>query len=231
MSESLEKYKEKMSAKRRVRQQALAILRRSADAGISPKYMRIKRKTLKPLLCKDFFGGEKKVDEALDFIYNHPMDLIKKPFIVIDGGDVYGRKIVGNALLFRFIGCDKVGLQETATTLSRSFQTFTTDGIGRNDYLTNLLRPDILLISDFHPGMLRTESMNGGDFFDDLLGKREEMGKVTIISFQLPIPGKQIIDGSGLLTDMRYGQYLCMLSKADKTNRDNIYRIRVNINE
>lgn len=219
--------------KRRVRQQALAVLRRAKDAGMSKQYMRIKKEVFRPLLCDSYYGGGDKASKVADCIYEHPMDAMKKPFVVIDGGDVYSRKIAGSAILFRFIGCDKIGLQETAATLARNFQTFVTDGVGRNDYLSDLLNPDVLFIMEFHSGLLRTEGMGGGDFFDDLLGKREEDGKVTIISFQVPIPGKQIVDSSGELKDMRYGQYLCMLSMADKKKmeRDNIFRIRMKINE
>tara|TARA_R110000824_G_scaffold8450_2_gene38459 strand:+ start:18980 stop:19675 length:696 start_codon:yes stop_codon:yes gene_type:complete len=231
MDEALEKYQKAMSRRRKIRQQALAILRRATAAGIPEKYQRLKQDSLEPLLCEDYYGGKEGVKKVADRIFKDPMSLFDKPFFVIDGGDMYDRKTASYALLFRMISCDKVGLQESATTLSRSFQTFTTDGIGRNDYLISLLNPSVLLVQDFHAGLLKSENMNGGDFFDDLFEKRDNSGKTTIITFQTPIPGEGIVGQNGLLADMRYGQYLSMLSKADKNPKEQIFRIRLNINE
>ena len=228
--DSLDSYRNKMSHNRRVIAQARAIIQRSKSAGIPDKYLRINRQKLKTVIDDHY---HKDVDSLLSNIYDKPMDLMKKEFIIIDGGTMMQRKLAGFALLFRFISCDKCGLYKHGTELAHQLQSINvnSENLSRNDLADSLRHADILFISE----ILKTDFRKGfetGRFFDEILSYRDDYVKPTIISFANPLPSLNsgVYDDNEMTEQDQYGQYMCTLSRSEKSKNDKIFRIRVKNN-
>ena len=86
---------------RRAKMLALSVFERARNAGIPPRYMRIVKEHVKPIL---------KDERIVEKIYIRPLSFKQTPFIIIDGGSGHERKLIGYALLFRFIACSMSGL-------------------------------------------------------------------------------------------------------------------------
>jgi hypothetical protein len=228
-SDSLLEFQRKESRNRRILIQAQTILKRAEKSGIPQKYMRIKPDVFKSLLDTQY---HKNVDKVTDFIYKTPLELLKKEFIVIDGGNIVQRKRAGFAILFRLIACDKHGLCKNGGELAHQLQSLRVfeEGMGRNDLSEELRQHDVLFISECSKDDFR-KGFETGRFFDEILTYRDDNVKPTIVSFVNPLPSKEnTLNSKNEMNETdQFGQYMCSLSKADKINDDRIFRIRVGV--
>ncbi|MFA7219867.1 MAG: hypothetical protein WC119_05135 [Synergistaceae bacterium] len=225
--DSLEEYQRKMAHNRRIILQAKAILSRAKKAGIPEKYMRINREAFMNLLDTDY---HKNVEEVADFVYERPMDLLKKEFIIIDGGGQVERKRAGFAVLFRLIACDRFGLHKDIGNVAHDFQSLGTsaDGVTRNDLAESLRKVDLLLLSEYKPDTFR-KGFETGQFFDDVLTYRDDYVKTTIVTMFNPLAKNRVEeDLENVMTEKgQYGVYVCSMTQADQTKDPRFYRIRV----
>lgn len=237
---TLEEYQETMSLKRRVQQQALAILKRAKDAGIPPQDMRIPQDEFEGMLDPSYFSlveekltlkdSKEKTSLLCKELFTIPEKILSVPFIIIDGGNPYERKRAGFALLFRAIAWDKIGKHQSFVHTVHSLNTWEgSNGQNRTEIVSELKEYDILFISecsvrDFKP------TLEGGSFFDDVLQDREVEGKTTILTFP-SITSKGVINSTEDSSDHIAGQYMSMFSQADSEKRyNNMLRIRVKSN-
>jgi hypothetical protein len=224
MNESLEEYKKEMEYKRRVNSQALAILGRAKTAGIPKKYTRIGPDRFAEILCEKFHGDTKKFTHSL---YNNADQLFKKQFIIIDGGDLYSRKEAGFALLFRMIACDKIGKYVDCSQLASEFQSIRFEkGANRNDIVSELQKEEVLFINEVNKRKFNVH-FDSGIFFDQLLEKRDDYNRPTILTFSSPLESSGGFSEGNAITDDRCGAYLALLSHADLKKSTNVFRIRV----
>jgi hypothetical protein len=228
----LEKYQDEMSRKRKVRQQALAILSRAKEAGIPESQMRITENEFKQLIdtdyCKYRKWDAKGIDTFCHGLFTIPSILLKTPFILIDGGNMYSRKRAAYALLFRMIAWDRLAMCYSCANVAHSLQQFKSNGdISRNDFAMEIKQQDMLYISECEVGLFKP-IFEAGSFLDEILEWREARNKPTILSFVNPIPLKGY-ESRERVSDLSTGQYMMMFSEADSgdyTNK-NIIRIRV----
>lgn len=222
----LEKMQEDIARKRRIKIQALAIIKRSVEAGI-PDDMRIGKDGFRELLDEKFHNGKSKTDDLAENIFNKADLLFKHPFIIIDGGNRITRTKCGFSLLFRMIACDKSGKYESFSHFTNTLSTFTKFGVARNEYNENMANYDVLFLSEFE--RLTQIYNNVGSYIDETFEKRHYEHKPTIISFVRPLNSREEVSRDGILDDNLYGQYLPLLSKIDMdgTIIDNVLRIRV----
>jgi hypothetical protein len=225
--ESLQQYQDRMSKKRRIRAQALAILRRAKDAGIPESEMRIGPAQLKSYLSPDFHDGDKGVDKVIDQIYNKANDLFRNKFIIIDGGDMYSRRKAGFAILFRMIACDYNGKFYGCQSVTHKFQSISsTAEMFRNDFADELKQYDVLFLEEFRKEQIK----NGFEiqwFIDEVLSSRDLQSKPTIITFSNPVAGHGLSEENALTSTAAFGQYMCMLTQLDTKTIPNCLRIRV----
>jgi len=209
---------EKIYEERRVRQQALAIIQRGRDAGIPERYLRIPEEDFADLLSVKHHKNPK---AWADLAYKQAATkLFKRPFILIDGGDVESRKKAGFAILFRMIACDRRGLYRSCQELIHKFQTIKVeDGINRNQYTEELKTYDVLLMAEFGRSMFSAH-FESGSFFDEVLGFRSDRLKPTIITFS------DIIDKGNAIRHKDCGEYFANFSIKENTT-DEVLRIRV----
>lgn len=229
--QSLKEYQEKMAHNRRIVVMAQTILKRAKDAGIPEKYMRINKDKFKNVLDDRY---HKNVDKIANFVYDTPLNLLKKEFILIDGGTMHQRKIAGFGLLFRLISCDRYGTYKNGVELSHQLQTIKAfgEGLYRNDITESMRSADILFISECGKSEFK-KGFEVGRFFDDFLSYRDDYVKPTIISFSQPIPsgkGMGLQDNNEMVEQDQFGQYMCMFSKSETNKDDRIFRIRVKSN-
>lgn len=227
--ENLQDYQNEMALRRKIRLQALAILRRCRDAGIPESEMRIGMDQLKPILDPDYHDGKKglEVNTLINNIYKHADGLFNFNFIVIDGGDIFTRRKAGFALLFRMIACDSNGKFYTCQDVSHKLQTInSTAEMNRNDIADELKLYDILFLEEF-----RKEQLKAGFevqwFIDEILTARSLHGKPTIFTFSNPVAGHGLSEENALSSTSAYGQYMCMLSQLDMKPIPKTLRIRV----
>lgn len=233
-TETLEQYKAEMSRKRRIIQQARAILQRAKDAGIPPNEMKIGEKVFRSLMDQNYFSNKglnsKMVDKMCHDIFNVPNYLFRRPFILVDGGNMYLRKRACFALLFRMIAWDRMGMYKSCDNTVHMLQSIKSTGdMSRNEYANELKSFDVLYLSEctsksFNP------HFESGSFFDEIFEARESNGKPTIVSFVNPIPMKGV-ESAERNSDTATGQYMMMFSESDSgMDFDNILRIRVKSN-
>lgn len=211
-----------ISKKRRAFAQARAIIQRSRNAGIPEKYMRLKISDIEPLICNHYHGS---TDSVIDSIYRRPIELFKKPFIVIDGGDNYKRKKMGFAILFRMISCDRYGKFYDCRNLCGEFQTIRSESFYRNDLVSDIKNKDVIFINEFSPRNFSAH-FESGLFFDQLLEYRDDYNKPTIITFSSPLESSSFNIGNSI-NDDRCGIHLAALSQSDLDNKGNVFRIKV----
>lgn len=224
----------------RARQMARAIIDRSREAGIPEKYLRLKEELFREVLCDRFHKISKNeelpeenfprsVEDFSNSVYNNPSFLLKRDFIVIDGGDFNARQRAGFAILFRMISYDKRGMYVDCTSLSHKLQSInSTYGITRNDLTDELKRYDLLFIGDFNKKIF-SPHFETGSFFDEILAERVTRSKTTIVSFTAPIDDvkksreEMARDGS---LDAGCGFHFANLSFTNKST-NSILRVRV----
>lgn len=236
MNEELKKYQDEMARKRRIQQQALAILQRAKDANIPPLDMRIKEEEFMSMIDFSYFQGRKtnklnkeQTTALVSSLFNDPKRTLKIPFIIIDGGDIYSRKRAGFALLFRMIAWDKgIGMHLSCDKITHMLQTINADDtISRNAYTEQLKEYDILFISECIRTLFKP-NWETGSFFDEFLENREANVKPTIITMVNQIPYGNI-ESPEKTSEATTGQYLKMFTDSDSGEREykNILRLRI----
>ena len=227
MKEDMEEYRHKMSIARRTQLQAYAILKRAEKAGIPEKYLRIQEDEFCKFLSPDYYKGKDIANKLSAVIYRKANSLLKKSFVLIDGGELQDRKRAGFALLFRMIACDleRTSYEDCNKLTHHLYSSKTLGPDGRQNFADYLKGLDALFISECHEGLFNPH-FEAGSFFDEILGYREDYDKPTIISFSQPLVSADMV-GAGSKSDMDYGQYLTRLSKSDIKPMKNVLRIKV----
>lgn len=214
-----EDWKQAVSRSRRVQAQAYAFLERAVNAGIPPKYMRIKADTLRPIL---FAQSKSKKEELLHNIYKNPPFLMNREWIVIEGGDIEERKTLGFALLFRMIAYDYYGTYEECSEIVHTTKTAkNSNDEWKGEAVNRLKKTDVLFISEVAEGMFHP-SWDTGYYFDEILSHRTGYMLPTIVSLS-----KRFTTD----TDVA-GQYFLTLNKKLKGNvaDPNILKLSVTTN-
>jgi len=115
------------------------------------------------------------MESITDFIYKQPFDLLKIPFIVIDGGKTKERKLAAFAIMFRLITCDQFAKFYDCRTIVHTLNAFDARGVTvgerRIDYAKSLKEHNVLCISEFTSNSFK-EKLEGGDFLDEILDAR-----------------------------------------------------------
>lgn len=223
MTKELKNDVEKMYEQRRIYQQALAIIKRGREAGIPDRYLRINEEEFSDLLVEKF---HKKPKEWARLAYTEAQKrLFKRPFIIIDGGDIESRKKAAFAILFRMIACDRRGLYKGCQELIHKFQTIykESDGMHRNQLSEDLKIYDILLIAEFGRSMFSAH-FESGSFFDEVLGFRSDHMKPTILTFS------DVISKDNPIRHKDCGEYFANFSIKELTT-DEVLRVRVKITD
>lgn len=215
---------------RRARQMAVAILKRSRNAGIPVKYMRLNQEKFSEILDPEFHGGKVRgVGSFATSIYKDPDFLLKRDFIAIDGGDFDARQMAGFAVLFRMIAYDKIGQSLNCNSLIHKFQTInSTEDITRNDLAEEIKGYDVLFINEFDK-LQFSPHFETGSFFDEVLSERINRERPTIITFFSPIASEKIsqekMAADGQL-DSGCGRHLAKINLTPQTTKS-VLRIRV----
>lgn len=210
----------------RARAVALAVIRRGRAAGIPERFLRINERGFRSLLCEKYQDA----DSLASFVYNEANNLLTKPYIAIDGGDVASRKEAGYALLFRIIACRQFGFYIECTHLAHKLYSIkSTDEMDRNDLAELLKGYDVLFISEFSKSIFKPH-WESGEFIDEILSHRENRCKPTIISFSEPM--KTLADLNRTASedglDKSCGTYLTNLLYKEKQT-DDVFRVRVKV--
>ena len=183
MDEKYTKQIEDIAQQRRARIMALAFLKRASKAGIPERYRCINKNTFKNILLEDYHPA----DNIANFVYDNVIELMKTPFILIDGGDTSSRKMAGFAILFRLITCDMYGLYKRCNELEADLSEFTSfSEVSRKSWASQYQKNDIMYIDDFQTDLFKPHR-SGGNFLDDILEYRSDHLKPTIITFRKPI--------------------------------------------
>ena len=229
-NDSLEDYQRKMMHNRRVLAQANAAIQRARNAGIPDKYMRIKQSVFECMLDTYYHKDTKSVSE---FIYKSPLNLLKKEFIIIDGGESIDRKKAAFAIFFRLIACDRSGVCMVNSSLTHKLQSLNRSEFGehRNDVTESMRNADLLLLfetqqSDF------TNGFDTGRFYDEILGFRDDHVKPTIITFANALSSSATMetDKNSWVDQTRYGQYIGLAGQSDSRKDTRFFRVRVKSN-
>ena len=169
----------------------------------------------------------KSIKAIANFIYKKPFELLKIPFIIIDGGKIKERKLAAFAIMFRLITCDRFAKFYDCRVIAHKLNTFdardVTAGDRRTDFAATLKGHNILCISEFNPNSFK-EKLEGGDFMDEILDTRFNNLNQTIVTFQNPL------NKTNALKDEVCGKYLNEMShqeKLDKNPSEDYLRIRV----
>jgi hypothetical protein len=229
-NDSLEDYQKKMAHNRRILAQAQAALQRAKNAGIPDKYMRINQSCFESILDTHYHKDPKNVS---NFIYKKPLELLRKEFIIIDGGEAIDRKRAAFAIFFRLISCDKNGTCMVNSGLTHKLQSLNRSEMGenRNDITEYMRNCDILLLfeaqqSDF------TNGFDTGRFYDEILGYRDDQVKPTIITFANALSATTMMEKSenSWVDQTRYGQYMGLAGQSDSRKDGRFFRIRTKSN-
>ncbi len=215
-----EKYVQEMSVKRRIRTQALAILQRANRAGIPIKWQRIGAPVFSKLLCEKYHN---KIEDMVKFVYDTPLELKKKSFVVIDGGTDTERYQIGFAILFRLIACDSIGKYVSGKDICHQLESIK---LNRSEIANELKTYDTLFIGEITKNSLNTH-FDGGSFLDEILEFRKMYDKLTIISFQEPLSPYLEYQ----LDQVVYGNYLSSIYASEKNKSQNILRIHAKVEE
>ena len=231
----LEQYQAEMTKKRRIQQQALAVLTRAKEAGIPPDMMRIPEAKFLELLDLGFMADQqdmnkKQVAEFCHELFSSPNRLMKIPFILIDGGDFYARSRAGFSILFRMIAWDNNAKYVYYARLAHQLQSWDTGDVPRNVLTEDYKNYDTLFIAEYTP-VLAKASLDTGGFLDDIFAARDFSCSPTIFSFQQIIPAKNV-ESINRCSDSTQGQYVSMFTKVDEDknstfSKTKVLRIRV----
>lgn len=216
--------REEIIEKRRARQVASAILERAKAANIPDRYSRINKESFRQLLYPEF----KPINEVANYVYDKPLELLKKDFALIDGGSEESRLKAGFAILFRLIACDKNGTYRDCGELWHKFQNISfAKGFSRNEIAEELKEYDVLFIGEFDRKSFNPH-FESSSFFDEVLSDRINNARITIVSLVHPIEDntktKEQQAAEGELVSS-CGKYLTRLSTVKAAS--NIYRVRV----
>lgn len=233
-NEGLIKYQNDMARRRRIQQQALAILKRAKEADIPQEKMRIPEEKFRSLMDTEYFKlkGMKKsdVDELCYDCFNNPQKMMKVKFILIDGGGselLESRQTAGFALLFRMIAWDKTGCYMPCVKAVNNLKPFNAIGdITRNEFMDTLKEPDALFLGECSRNLFLKGVMDAATLFDELLGEREMSCKPTIITMTNPIPYKHE-ESANRTNEISTGQFMQVFTDSDTNIYNNILRIRV----
>lgn len=225
---SLVQFQKQSARRRRVITMVKAFLQRGINAGIPKRFLRIKRDQFADMLCGNFHDNPA---SFADQIYGDSQMLFKKPYILIDGGGMEDRKLAGFALLFRMITCNKEGLYQDCSDMVHRFQASMKTAFNKSEYAESLKSHDVLFIGEFRNNpKLFSPHLDTGSFFDEVLGRRYDLLRPTIISLGAPINLSNIKDlnriqqGDGS-KDTDCGHYLEAISKMEYA----ALRIRVKV--
>ncbi|MFA5313375.1 MAG: hypothetical protein WC375_08705 [Methanomassiliicoccales archaeon] len=223
--DSLEQYQKDMARKRRYATLARAYLKRAEAAGIPERFVAIRKERLASLLSPEYHGD---VVSFVNKIFANPLDLFKKPYIIIDGGDVESRKEAGYALLFRMISCDRVGFVDECSAIVHQFQTSLKVGFNHSAYADELKETDILSISECSARLFSAHLDTGG-FLDEVLSYRYDRLKPTILSFSEGLTKKDnnLMSTTASRPGAYWGNYLTAISLLQYSS----LRIRVRVNK
>ena len=224
---------EQRSKERRLQQLVIATLKRARDADIPEDMLRINKNTFQNLLYEKYFNDVRhiSVEKFSNAIYNNSDKLFTYPFILIDGGSSNERKMAGFALLFKMIACGKNGKYEQFNTFAHKFQgSKNFEEQSRTSYIEEISSYDILFLSEFSLENVKSTSPDAGCYIDEVLEKRKDKGRPTIISFYKPLYSKDIPDiiaNTMNIVENTYGQYLYALSNHEKKQMHKALRIKV----
>ena len=165
-----------LARKNKIDIQVNAILKRAQDANIPDRYMRINAQRFLALLDDKYHSDKKKTTYH---VYREANDLLKTPFVFIDGGNTDSRKEAGFAILFRLIACDTFGGYYDCGSINNKFRDMKYD---RNSLASELKNKDILFIGELSLQQFEIR-FHSGKFIDDVLTYRYDNLKPTIISF------------------------------------------------
>jgi len=215
-----------LARQRRARQVALAILNRAKEAGIPDKYIRIKEEEFVGLLSKEFHSNP---SFFTNMIYHNMEKMLKREFVLIDGGNFESRQRAGFAVMFRLIAYDKIGIYQNCNSLVHRFQSINGNGeMTRNELVDELKSYDILFIGEVDRSTF-VPHFESASFFDELLSYRIDNSKITIISFTRPMADSGVspekLAQTGKLKE-DCGKHLSRLDLVGKST-DTILRIRV----
>lgn len=228
--DSLEEFRKKMAHNNRVLSQARAAIKRAKNAGIPDKYLRINKKNFVSLLDNHYHDN---VEEVANFIYDKPIELLKKEFIIIDGGDTISRKKACYAIMFRLISCEKNGISKINSDIANVFQELNRnfDSDGKNETVSYLKSTDLLLLMEAQISDFRT-NFNTGRFYDVILSHRDDFVKTTIISFSSPLASNKMTEKveNSWNDQEKFGQYFSLAGQSYLNNDDRFFKIRVKSN-
>lgn len=179
-----DEYVKKVAHERRIRQQALAFLRRGKNAGIPDRYLRTTKYVFQNMLCNKYHNN---VERIASLVFDTSDKLLKIPYVLIDGGTSMIRTQIGCSVLFRMIACDKNGIYTRCDKLAHKMEDIGGKGrMSRNEFIDIMQDYDSMFI-----GEIKSESFNEhllvGSFMDELLGYRFDNMLPTIFSFTKPL--------------------------------------------
>lgn len=202
----------KQDSHRKISLLALNILQKAKTAQIPSDYLRIKKEQFSKILDEDYYKPEE-ISNISSLVYDNKDRLMKIPYIVIDGGDINGRKAAGSAILFRMIfyqyECKFINFADLLNT----YQVFSpTDGKSGTEKTREELMEDIqsysgLFISEFSPSLVKEWSV-AGSYFDTILDRRVNEVRPTIVSFT------QSLSKNTALTHVVCGQHFKKISES-----------------
>jgi hypothetical protein len=229
-NDSLEEYRKKMSHNRRIVLKARAAIQRAKDAGVPDKYLRINKQSFLSMLDPYY---HKNPSNVANFVYDSPLDLLKKEFIIIDGGESIDRKKAAYAILFRLISCEKSGVSMINSSLVHKLQTLNKSLTGetRNDITENLRQCDLLLLMELQVEEFK-EGFNTGRFYDEILSFRDDFVKTTILSFSYALSESASLESAKTTwaDQVKFGQYVSLAGQSDSRKDERFFRIRVKKN-
>jgi len=215
----------KIALLRKVRLMALGTLQRARSAAIPPRWLRISRDAFKALLNPDYHK-ENSINEITAIIYDNKPQLVRLPYILIDGGDVDERTAAGCAILFRIIFYQRRGYFINCNEMVHRLQGFDKSAdVSRNSLASELKQHDALFINEFSP-ILFKGWMQEGEFFEEIIADRANNLRPTIISFTKSISKIEQV------TDLSCGQHIAKLSgieTLDPNPSESCLRIRVGV--
>ena len=210
----------------------LSALRRAKEAGIPEDLQRINKNEFKSLLCPKYKNTSGTIDSISNMIFDKPEDIYTKyQFILIDGGGRDERRRAGFAILFRLIALEidhdqMSGKYSTGDNFIHRLENASYDGEqNRIEFSNEMSAYNSIFISEFD-SLKVNPKRDAGTFFDEIMEKRENKKRPTIISFSRPI--SEVNE----LKDNVAGLYFYDFSRCEKSKpMRNALRIRVKITQ